>query len=248
MRARRVAGILLVMGVIGGALAGFRAVRERGARCDGEALGRAGKEIWRAEAETRERKNHSLSPLNRGRSFAAAMEVVEATEEENAVLAETIELQQMADGTGLELAPEQWAALAEVTRRMQVWRGVVEAEIGAVQVIAPGRWRMDVPGYVETGAGMRARFFGEIDHVLGSSVAAEVIDKLGPAFEGYFAGFGVSLQTLDISGDERGSEVEWQVTRTIAYSKDVTSGDQVTVRRETYFAGHEDPVVVRVRG
>ncbi len=248
MRVRGLAGILLVMGAIGGALAVFGGKERRDAwdarTSEGAADASVGEVIWKAERESREIQNHALA----ARELAATARVVEATEEENAALAETIQLQQMAEGTGLELAPEQWAALAEVTRRMQVWRGVVEAEIGAVQVVAPGRWRMDVPGYVEMGAGMRARFFGEIGDVLGARVAADVIDKLGAEFEGYFAGFGVSLQTLDISGDQRGSDEGWQVTRTIAYSKNVTSGEQVTVRRETYFVGREDPVVVRVRG
>ncbi len=182
------------------------------------------------------------------RAFAAReSRVVVATEEENAALAEVIGLQQMAVGTGLELAPEQWVALAQVTRRAQAVRGAVEAEIGAVQVVAPGRWRMDVPGYVETGAAMRARFFLEMGDVLGKRVAAEVIDKLGPALEGYFAGFGVSLQTLDIVDDPRGGEGEWIVTRTVAYSKDATSGEQIAVRRETFFAGRRDGWVAKLR-
>jgi len=172
-----------------------------------------------------------------------ATKTVEATAEENARVAEVIELQRMAEGTGLDLAPEQWVALAEVTRRTQAVRGAVEVERAIGTEIAAGRWRMDVPGYADVGAAMRARFFWEIGEVLGAGVAVEVIDRLGPAFEGYFAGFGVSLQTLEIAAGAG----EWVVTRAVAYAKEASGGEQVTVRRETYFAESDDPWVAVLR-
>lgn len=243
MRVRRVAGILLVIGLIGGAVAGFRATAA------GEASG-SGREVDDGilrEAKSRTEREAAEGAHGHTALAAGESREVEATVEENAALAELIGLQQMAEGTGLELAPEQWVALAQVTRRTQVVRGAVEAELGAVQLVAPGRWRMDVPGYVETGAAMRARFFLEMGEVLGKSVAADVIDKLGPALEGYFAGFGVSLQTLDIVDDPRGGAGEWIVTRTVAYSKDAASGEQVAVRRETFFAGRGNSWVGKLR-
>ena len=245
MRVRRVAGILLVAGAIGGAVAGFRGMGRTVEKSASELTAHAGggkvTNPARAEPGDRARGDHALTlPGTPERAW-------EATEEENAVVAELIELRQMAEGTGLELAPEQWVALAAVTRRTQLVRSRVEAEIGAVEAVAPGRWRMDVPGYAAAGAAMRARFFGEIGEALGAGVAAEVIDRLGPALEGYFAGFGVSLQTLDIAADPRGAAGDWQVTRTVAYSKNAMGGDQVAVRRETYFAQREDPVVERLR-
>lgn len=227
MRGRRLAVILLTMGVIGGVLAGFFRGEKGGLEGRASVAGGGREKVRAVERETRDRGERERDSL--------AVEVVEATAEENALVAEMVALRQMAAGTGLELAAEEWLGLAEVTRRMQVVRNEVEAEIGAVSVVAPGRWRMDVPGYVETGAAMRARFFGEIGEVLGAALAVEVIDKLGPAFEGYFAGFGVSLQTLDILSGEN----EWRVTRTVAYSKDANGAENLAVRRETFFAGRD---------
>lgn len=239
MRVRRLAVILLVVGVIGGALAGFfrgekGGVEERRSVAV-EGLDEMGDSAWMVDRQARGGAEQDQDVL--------AVEGVEATAEENALVAEMVGLRQMAVGTGLELAPDEWVKLAQVTRRMQGVRSAVEAEIGAVSAVAPGRWRMDVPGYVEAGAAMRARFFGEIGEVLGTNVAVEVIDKLGPAFEGYFAGFGVSLQTLEIVGGER----EWRVTRTVAYSKEANGGEQMAVRRETFFAGEEEAWVGKLR-
>ena len=244
MRVCRVAGILLVMGAIGGALAGFRGAGEGASELAAGDVGAIeATPIEHGEA----RKAVEIGSL--ALAVTKGLAVMELSGDENAAVAEMSELQLMGGEAGLVLASEQWAALAEVTLRTQAVRQAYEAEIASTTQVAPGRWRLDVPGYAEAGARLRAKFFSEMGGALGASVAAEVIEKIGPALEGHFAGFGVSLQTLDVVGDSRAAASgDYVVTRTVAYSRDAGSGEQVAVRRETYFAGWGDPVVEKLRG
>lgn len=155
--------------------------------------------------------------------------------------AEIAALQLLAQDSDLELASRQWAVLAEVTQEIQAVRQAYEATLATTAVVAPGRFRMEIPAYAAAGDALRARFHALLGERLGEANAAEVLARIGTRLEGHFAGFGVSVQALEITGDPREAGAEVAVTRTVRYWNSVEGGDQLTTRRETHFPRREDP-------
>lgn len=180
-----------------------------------------------------------LEPVRAPMAAAATLRAL--SEEASAVLAATCELQLMAQGTGLELSSEQWTALAKVTLDLQAIRQTYEAEIATATRVSPGRYRVEIPVYARTGDALRERLQANLRAAVGESAAAAVAERLGPRLEGYFAGFGVSVQTLEIVGDSRGAQADYEVTRTVQYWDSVAGRDELTTRRETHLPAWEDP-------
>jgi hypothetical protein len=166
---------------------------------------------------------------------------VAMSEDDAALLVEMSELRLLSQGANLELTGGQWSALAAVTLGIQAIRQAYEAQIATSTVVGPGRFRVEIPMYASAGDAIRARFLAGLQMELGETTAAEIVGKLGSRLEGHFAGFGVGVQTLDITGDPRGARPECEVTRTVKYWNSVEGGDRLTTRRETHFPGWEDP-------
>ena len=156
--------------------------------------------------------------------------------------AEAIALQLLAENTELELTSRQWMAFAAVTANIQAVRQAYEASIATARVLEPGRYRMEIPVYAAAGDALRERFHAELREQLGEANAAEILARLGARLEGHFAGFGVSVQTLDITGDVRNASADCEVTRTVKFWNSVEGENHLTTRRETHFPAREDPV------
>lgn len=156
------------------------------------------------------------------------------SEDETALLGATCELQMLAEGTELELNGDQWSALAAVTMDIQTIRHTYEAEIATVQAVEPGRYRVEVPVYSQAGDALRSQFHDALRAELGEMKAAEVVEKLGRRLEGHFAGFGVSVQTLDIVARPESGRTGFEVTRTVRYWASEGGDDRLVTRRETH--------------
>lgn len=157
-----------------------------------------------------------------------------------ALIAETGALRALAEDTELELNGRQWSALATVTLRIQAIRQAYEASIANAANAGPACYRVEIPAYAAAGDALRAKFHAALREELGEANATEVLEKLGARLEGHFAGFGVSVQTLDVAGDPRAS-ADYAVTRTVKFWNGVSGDDRLTLRRETHFPGLEDP-------
>lgn len=180
----------------------------------------------------------TLDPNWAARAIASAP--VELDRDAGALVGEVAALQALAAGKPLALAPEQWLALAEVTRHHQAIRQAYEASIAIVSVRSGTGGRMEIPAYAATGDALRARVHAEITAALGPLAGANLLRQLGPELEAYFAGFGVSAQTLEFAGGA-GDGADFQVTRTVRYWNAFSDSDRLSTRRETYFPALEDP-------
>lgn len=235
MRLRRVAPILLVALLIVGAVVGWRPNGERNKIA-------ARPPTARSEAQTHlpaavsARVVEFLQPAT-ATPAVGSVPAVEASVEATALVAEIVALQWLAQGTELELGARQWAELAKVTTEIQAVRHAFEASIAVATVREPGRSRIEIPAYPVAGDALRARFQSGLRENLGDANAAEILERLGARLEGHFAGFGVSVQTLEISG----APAEFAVTRTIKFWNSVEGQDRLTTRRETHFPDREDP-------
>jgi len=168
-------------------------------------------------------------------------EPAELSADESSLVAEISELQLLARGSDLELASDEWSALAAVTLRIQAIRQTYEAGIATTTLVAPGHYRMEIPGYANAGRTLREKFYAQLGFQLGDATAAEIIEKLGAKLEGHFGGFGVSLQTLDIAAGTQNGASDVQVTRTVTYVSQEKGAERTTTRRETFFPAWEDP-------
>eukprot|EP01035_Chromulina_nebulosa_P005548 gene5548-7532_t len=114
-----------------------------------------------------------------------------------ALLAEQVAVRHVVREVELDLTPEQWTALAAMTGHYQTVRQAFEATIATVS----GRenLRLEIPAYPAAGDALREKFYAELRERLGEDVAAQIAQRAGAALEGYFGGFGVSVQTLDFS-------------------------------------------------
>lgn len=166
---------------------------------------------------------------------------VALSEDSAALVAETSALQLLAQDTELDLNARQWSALAAVTLNIQAVRQAYEATIATATKGVAGRTRIEVPAYASAGDALRAKFHAELREQLGEANAAEIVEKLGAQLEGHFAGFGVSVQTLDITLAPLGDTAGCEVTRTVQYWNSVAGENRLTTRRETHFPGLEDP-------
>jgi hypothetical protein len=175
-----------------------------------------------------------VSAVAKSNSAMERVKLYALSEDETALLGATCELQMLAQGTELELNGDQWSALAAVTMDIQTIRHTYEAEIATVKAVEPGRYRVEVPVYSEAGDALRAQFRDALRAELGDVKATEVVEKMGRRLEGHFAGFGLSVQTLDIVARPESGRTGYVVTRTVRYSAGDENGDRVVTRRETH--------------
>lgn len=167
--------------------------------------------------------------------------VAELSAQESVLFTTLCDLHLLAGETELDLTTKQWSRLAEIVVEAQAVRHHYEATIAVARETAPGRYRLEIPAYAAAGDELRRQFLADLQSGLGQDGAAEVIAKLGRQLEGRFAGFGVSAQTLEITGDPATKLADVQVARTARYWNSVDGSDRVTTRREVTFPASEDP-------
>ncbi|MCX6951187.1 MAG: hypothetical protein NTV51_03245 [Verrucomicrobia bacterium] len=153
-----------------------------------------------------------------------------------ALLSEQTVVRQLVKESEVALTSAQWAELAALTWQYQAVRQTFEATIATVSAQDPQR--LEIPAYPAAGDALRERFYGELRERLGAEAAEAIASRAGTALEGYFGGFGVSVQTLDFGP---GAGAPSQVTRTAHYWNSTDSRDALTLRRETHFPQLEDP-------
>lgn len=190
-----------------------------------------------AEART---VHFSAEPKVKPMTSVAARPAVTLSADAGVAISEQAMLQAWATEADLDLSPRQAAAIAGAMAHIQAVRQAYEASLATVTQVAPGRYRMEIPAYPAAGDALRAKFHAELQENLGPESAADVITLLGAKLEGHFAGFGVSVQTLEFTAGA-GVESDYRVTRTVQFWNGVEGGDQLTTRRETHFPGLEDP-------
>ena len=243
MRFRRAATLLLAaLLFIGGVSCGLHFVGDAGRAAEaGMARGSP------AEVNTHVTRNAEFSRRPLAFVQAVALRVSDrlarvfvTRAEEAALIGEMSQLHLLAEDSGLELNPAQWERFAAVTLQLQAVRQEFEAQIAHVTAVAPGRYQVEIPDYAAAGGALRRKFYATLGAELGEAVAADIADRLGGGLEGYFGGFGVSRQTLEVSAPSGGA-AEVEVTRTITYVKDLDGAPRVITRRETVFPGWEDP-------
>ncbi len=238
MRLRRVAPLLLIAAVFVGDWAGGWGF---GGGSQPVAVKRSSAATRPTEAALTVSKWMPTAPPPPATPSAATVRLagpVTLAEDETALVAEVGELQLLAQGTGLVLDSAQWSKLAAVTLGVQAIRQNYEAEIAHTTAVAPGQYRVEIPGYAAAGAALRQKFYAQLGESLGDVRAADVIEKLGARLEGHFGGFGVSLQTLDVA---RSGNAEVEITRTVSYWSRAENGDQLVTRHETHLPAWEDP-------
>jgi len=170
-----------------------------------------------------------------------AMPPQQLSDDATVLVGEMCNLQLMAEGTGLSLESNQWTAFATVVLRFQAIRHTYEAQIARLKEISPGQYQAEIPVYAGVGDELRENFSRELCASLGGPTAREVMAKLGNRLEKRFAGFGVSVQTLDIAAHPAGEPSDIQVTRTVSYWNSAEGSDRVTTRSEIHFPVLEDP-------
>lgn len=170
-----------------------------------------------------------------------AMPALPLSPEANALVTEMCDLHLLARDVDLSLSSKEWSAFAAVVLRIQSIRQTYEAQIATSHVIAPGRYRLEVPAYAGVGDALREKFYSDLRAELGEMQTVEVLGRLGERLEGHFAGFGVSVQTLDVTANRGGSLDDLEVTRTVTYWNSVEGSDRPTTRREVHFPALEDP-------
>lgn len=162
--------------------------------------------------------------------------------EEAALLAEQVAVQLLVKDAALDLTPEQWKVFAAVTWHYQTVRQTFEATIATVS--AREKFRLEIPAYPAAGDALREKFYAELRERLGVDAAQAIAGRAGVALEGYFGGFGVSVQTLDFApnaGVVGTIGADYLVTRTAQYWNSTDAREKLTLRRETHFSGQEDP-------
>lgn len=170
-----------------------------------------------------------------------SLRVEQLSASESAQFAALCDLHLLAADVDLDLTTKQWSVLAEIVVQAQAVRHTYEARIAAVAEIAPGRFRLEIPAYAAAGDELRRQFLDDLRRSLGQETAAEVWTQLGRKLEGRFAGFGVSAQTLEITGDPAHAPGDVQVERVARYWNSVDATERVTTRREIHFPLAEDP-------
>ena len=190
-------------------------------------------------AETEFQDVSTGTPLSTVASITPCVE--QLSSDANALVVAMCDLQLMAGGTDLSLDSGQLSTLAAVVVRTQAIRHNYEAEIASLQVIALGKYRVEIPMYARAGDALRQQFIAELRSGLGEATATEVLAKMGERLEARFAGFGVSVQTLDITGNPATDRTNVQIAQTASYWNSVEGRDRLTTRSEIHFPAIEDP-------
>ncbi|MBX3738006.1 MAG: hypothetical protein KF715_15020 [Candidatus Didemnitutus sp.] len=175
--------------------------------------------------------------------LSAARVVEQLPASESAQFATLIELQLAATDMNLDLdlTTKQWQAFAAAVVQAQAVRHNFEATIATATEIAPGRYRIDIPAYAAAGDELRRQFMADLERGLGRDAATEVTQAFAHRFEGSFAGFGVSAQTLEVTGDPARGSANVEVSRTVRYWDSADGRERMTTRREVHFPSDEDP-------
>lgn len=190
----------------------------------------------RAAAVANPRGNDTLAAA---RANEPALPVGGLNADESATLAEQVALRQLLHEADLDLASAEWVTLAAVASHYQTVRQTFEATIATVA--GERGLRLEVPAYPAAGDALREKFYDELRERMGDATAALIAARAGSALEGYFGGFGVSVQTLEFAPSPGATGMEFQVTRTAHYWNSAVPGrSTLTLRRETHFAASED--------
>lgn len=181
------------------------------------------------------------APVAVGSDAARAVEQLPAGE--GAQFSTLIELQLAATDMNLDLdlTTKQWQAFAAAVVQAQAVRHNFEATIATATEVAPGRYRIDIPAYAAAGDELRRQFLADLERGLGKDAATEVTQAFAHRFEGSFAGFGVSAQTLEVTGDPKHGSTNVEVSRTVRYWDSADGRERMTTRREVHFPSDEDP-------
>ena len=184
-----------------------------------------------------------IAPIDQVASATASVRLspIDLPADASALVAEVTELQLIAQGSDLVLESRQWQAMAAVTLEIQAVRLAYEATIATGAVLGAGRYRVEIPVYAAAGDALRARLRTELCDRLGEAEAEEVFARIGARLEGRFGGFGVSVQTLDLTGSPGAASPDWVLTRTVKFWNSVEGQDRLTTRQETFLPGLEDP-------
>ena len=159
--------------------------------------------------------------------------------QDETLLAEQVALQLLVQRADLELTADQWATFAAVTWHYQTVRQSFEATIATASPREMNR--LEIPAYPVAGDALREKFFGELRERLGDDTAVVIFERAGSALEGYFGGFGVSVQTLEFAPIADVAGADHHVTRTASYWNRAEARETLTLRRETFFLEREDP-------
>lgn len=160
---------------------------------------------------------------------------------EAAQFATLCDLHLMAGETELDLTTKQWDAFAVVVMQAQAVRHHYEAQIATVREIAPGRHRVEIPPYAAAGDELRRQFAADLETAVGLAAATEIMDKLGRKLDDRFAGFGIGMQTLEITGDPARSPADVQIARTAKFWNSIDGPDWTKTQKEVHIPGAEDP-------
>jgi hypothetical protein len=193
------------------------------------------------DARTTEARSERSVEAAGARTVEVGRAAVTLPVEAAAITAEVIQLQQLAQDSGLELTSREWLAFAAVTREIQEIRQAYEASIAKATAAGQGKYHVEVPVYAVAGDALRAKFQAVLRTELGDANAEAILASMGRKLEGYFGGFGVSVQTLEIAGSPTSTDPNCVVTRTVQFWNSVEGGEQLATRRETHFPNREDP-------
>lgn len=233
---------LSVAGLIGGGMWLAGAPEARNASRDAITLAHPpGRGVVHFAEAVRDREEPATETSRAEAIARAAAPVATLTVDAAAEFVALCQLRLLAADIDLDLSHRQWAKLAAATSQAQAVRLAYEAEVATVREIAPGRFRVEIPAYAAAGDELRQRFMADLREGLGEAVAAEIMAMLGAKLEGSFAGFGVSNQTLEITGDARRSPASVRVERTARFWNSAANTEQATTRREVLLPLAEDP-------
>lgn len=172
-------------------------------------------------------------------------EAVQLSPSETTLFTALCDLHLMAAETDLDLTTKQWAALAAAVVQAQAVRHNYEAQIATARELTPGHFRIEIPPYANAGDELRRQFWADLQRGLGQEATGEVMAQLGRKLEDRFAGFGVSAQTLEITGGAGQALSDVQVARTARYWNSVEGSARATTRREVLFPDNDDPTGAR---
>ncbi len=161
--------------------------------------------------------------------------------DQGSVLAEVVQLQQLAVDAPVVLTPEQWLAFGTVAAHFQTLRHRHEGSIASIGRLGTRGYTLEVPPYPETGAALRAAFESAVKAALGHDAANLTLRALSSALSSHFGGFGVSQQTLEFARNSGDDPTDYHVTRTVTFWQGTATDGRAVTRRETFFPALEDP-------
>lgn len=163
------------------------------------------------------------------------------TADASAAVVEQLALRQLAHELELPLTDVEWAAFARIAAHHQAIRHAYEASIAVPRASPDGRFQLEIPVYGAAGDALREEFYVSLEVELGAAPTAQIVTVMGERLNGYFGGFGVSVQTLDFDAAPGTPLDEYFITRTVRYWNQAAEQERVTLRRESHLPAAEDP-------